>query len=301
MTNVLIDFSNGLADAVERAGRSVVAVNEGGHSGVSGTVWRENLVVTAEHTVRSREEVSVVLPSGTTSTAAIVGRDSTTDIAVLRLKANSVTLPEFADPAQLKVGNIVLAVGRRGESGLSASYGVLSAIGGPWRTWEGGRIDQWFRLDLAPYPGFSGGPLVDVQGRVLGINTSGARRSVMTIPKSTVDRVVEQLLQKGRITRGYIGIGVQPVALPAALRQELKLEQEHGLLVITISAGGPAEQTGMMIGDIILAVGGKSVTDLSDLLAALDPDAIGKPLQVRVLRGGTPAEVKVTIGERQRA
>jgi len=297
MKNVLMELSNDLANAVEHGGRAVVAVPEGGRSGVSGTVWREGVVVTAEHTIRGRDTVMLVGPSGDTLSASVVGRDPSTDIAVLRLAGGSPAVTGFADPAQLKVGNVVLALGRR-ETGLRASYGIVGFLGGAWRTWQGGRIDQSLRLDLNPYPGFSGGPLVDAGGRVLGINTSGPSRTAMTIPNPTVDRVVDQLLSKGRIVRGYIGIGGQPAEIPSTLREKLALKQNHGLLVITIANSGPAERAGITVGDIILAIDSSSIAEPGDLLAVLDPDTVGKTLRVRVLRGGTPTELAVTIGER---
>ncbi len=300
MVNALTEFSNELANAVERGGQSIVAVKEGGRSGVSGTVWREGIVVTAEHTIRGREEVTVVLPSGQAVSATAAGRDPSTDIAVLKAAGTASMLPEFADSSQLRVGHVVLALGRRVENSLRASYGIISALGGTWRTWEGGRIDQWLRLDLIPYTGFSGGPLVDAAGRVLGINTSGPRRTVLTIPRTTVDRVVDQLLSKGRITRGYIGIGGQPVIIPAALGDKLKIHDNRGLLVITVASGGPADKSGLTVGDIIFSIEGSPVAEPADLLSLLEPETVGKTLRVRVLRGGTPADFNVTIGERER-
>jgi S1-C subfamily serine protease len=297
MASTLMDFSNGLADAVEVAGKSVVAVLEGGRSGVSGTVWRDDIVVTAEHTIRGEDEVTLVLPSGGTVRASVAGRDPSTDIAVLKVN-DKLTAVEFADPVQVKTGHVVLAIGRRGEEGVSASFGMVSATGGAWRTWQGGKIDRYLRLDLNPYPGFSGGPLVDARGKVVGINTSGPRRSVMTIPNSTVDRVVDAVLKKGRIGRGYLGIAVQPVAFPEGAKNSLGLGRNRGLLVITVSESGPAEKAGLMLGDIIVAVEGAAVAHASDLQSALDPEKVGSAVGVRVLRGGKLQDVSITVGER---
>jgi S1-C subfamily serine protease len=289
MNAALIDLSNGFVNAVEQAGKSVVSVNEGGRAGVSGTVWRDGLIVTAEHTIRDQQELTIELPTGASSSATVIGRDPTTDVALLRLKDPVPATAEFADATHLRVGQFVLAVARRGSQGLAASHGIISASGGAWRTWRGGRIDQSFRLDLLPFAGFSGGPLVDVQGRVVGINTSGPRRSVMTIPATTVNRVVDQLLAKGHIVRGFIGVALQPVKLPNA----------RGLLVIMVEPGGPAEKGGMMVGDILLALGGNPLTDTADLQAALDPEQVGKTLKVRVLRGGQAQDLALTVAERQ--
>lgn len=301
MENTLLDFSNSLADAVERAGQSVVAVLEGGQRGVSGTLWREGVVVTAAHTIRGRDEVTVALPAGGTVKARVAGRDAGSDIAVLKLASNHAAPAKFGDAAPLRVGHFVLAVGRRKDEGLATSYGVISAIGGPWRTWQGGRVDRYLRLDLLPYPGFSGGPLVDVQGNVLGINTSGPRRSVLTIPASTVDKVATQLIEKGHIARGYLGAGFQPVQLPQAVQQALAEKHDVGLLIVTIAHDGPAEGAGLFIGDIVLAFDGKVLTDTADLQNSLDPESVGKPVRVQILRGGKATEVNVTIGERPRS
>ena len=290
MNTAFIDLSNGFADAVERAGKIVVSVNEGGPAGVSGTVWRDGLIVTAEHTIRDQHELTIALATGESSSATVIGRDPSTDIALLRLK-NPIpaTIAEFADATQLRVGQFVLAVARRGSQGLAASHGIISALGGAWRTWQGSRIDQSFRLDLLPFTGFSGGPLVDAQGKVIGINTSGPRRSVMTVPTATVNRVVDQLLAKGHIVRGFIGVALQPVKLPNA----------RGLLVIMVEPGGPAEKGGLMVGDIVLSFGDTSLTDTADLQAALDPEQVGKTIKLRVLRGGQVQDLGLTVAERQ--
>lgn len=297
MSSTLLDLSDGFANAVEHAGRSVVTVNEGGRAGVSGTIWRDGLVVTAEHTIRDEHELTIVLPSEAASSATVVGRDPSTDIALLRLQGNSPTAADFADAAQLRVGHFVLAVGRRPGQGLAASHGIISALSGAWRTWRGGRIDQSFRLDLLPFTGFSGGPLVDVQGKVIGINTSGPHRSVMTIPTATVNRVVDQLLSKGRIARGFLGVGLQPVKLASVPASSGGTTR--GLLVIMVEPSGPAEKGGLTIGDIVLAFGDKPITETADLREALDPEQIGKTMKVRILRGGQVNDLAVTVTERQ--
>lgn len=289
MNSALIQLSNDVAEAVEQAGKIIVSVNEGGRSGVSGTLWRDGLVVTTEHTIRGQQELTIELPNGASSSAKVIGRDATTDIALLRMKEPVRATTEFADAGRLRVGHFVLAVGRRGKHGLAASHGMIGALGGAWRTWRGGRIDQWFRLDLMPFTGFSGGPLIDAGGKIIGINTSGARREVMTIPAETVNRVVDQLLTKGQITRGYLGVGLQPVQLPKTGR---------GLLVVMVDPDGPAEKTGVMVGDIIVAVAGKSLKDSAELQIVLDPEQVGKTIQLGILRGGNALDLSVTVAER---
>lgn len=297
MPGFLTDFSNELADAVEHAGASVISVPEGGREGVSGTIWRDGIAITAEHTIRGLEEVAVILPSGETVKAAVAGRDYGTDIAVLKVPGAGPGA-KIADEAHTRVGEIVLSVGRRPEEGLAATYGLISAIGGPWRTGQGARIDRWLRLDLNPFPGFSGGPVVNARGEVIGMATSGARRTAATIPASTVNRVVDQLLQRGRVARGYLGVGIQPVAFPEGTARSLGIKGEHGLLVVMTEPGGPAANAGVLLGDIIVRVDGTELRGLHSLQGALDPDKIGQAVQVELVRAGQLVPVNVVVGER---
>lgn len=294
-------LSNDLANAVEKAGNIVVAVNARRRFPSSGVHWRQGIIVTADHTIRRDDEITVTLPDGRTVPATLAGRDSSTDLAVLKLQEANFPTAEIGDTASLRVGQMILAVGRSGESGLSASWGVISALSGAWRTWSGGRIDQFLRLDLSLYPGFSGGPLVDATGRVVGINTSGPRHMVLAIPAATVNRVVNQLMEKGRIARGYLGLGMQPVMLPDALKQALNLPSNGGVIVVSIEAGGPAEKGGVLIGDILVSFDGQPVSDTGDVLAMLGPESVGKTVKVQLVRGGASAEATITIGERPRS
>lgn len=297
MASSLVEFSNTLADAVEHAGGFVVGILEGGREGVSGTLWNDGFAVTAEHTVRGYDEVTVVLPSGGKTKATVAGRDAGTDVAVLKLNSKSAGAPLAVD-GSARVGEFVLAVGRRGTDGLAATHGVVSAIGGPWRTWQGARVDRWLRLDLNPFTGFSGGPIVNASGEVLGMATSGHRREVATIPASTVSRVVEQLLQRGRITRGYLGIGVQPVAFSEATRKAIGIENERGLMIATVAAESPAEKSGLLLGDILIAFDGSPVRGARSLQNALDPENVGKSIPVELVRGGKRSKLSVVVGER---
>jgi S1-C subfamily serine protease len=298
MASSLVQFSDNLADAVEHAGASVIAVPEGGREGVSGTLWRDGIAVTAAHTIRGHDEVTVVLPTGEKLQATVAGRDYGTDVGVLKLMGPTGSA-SLADESRSRVGEIVLSVGRRGSDGLAATYGIISAIGGPWRTWQGARVDRWLRLDLNPFTGFSGGPIVNAGGEVLGIAISGPRRSVVTIPVSTVEGVVNQVLQHGRVARGYLGIGVQPVAFPEATRQSLGISGERGLLVVTVASGSPAESSGLLIGDIIVTIEGSPVHGVRSLQAALDTENVGRSITLDIVRGGKMLKLPVIVGERQ--
>jgi S1-C subfamily serine protease len=298
-SGALINLSNGLADAVERVGRSLVAVDGRQRTPSTGIYWREGVIVAAEHTIEREGDITIILPDGNTTRARVAAADSGTDIAVLR--ADGLTLPpaEIGDASSLKVGHIVLAVARPGDIGLSATMGAVSALGGPWRTWSGGSIDSFIRPDLTLYPGFSGGPLVDTEGRVVGLNTSGLSRSMpLAIPASTVERVVGQLLSRGRVTRGYLGLGMQPVRLPENLASQLGLSSRNGLIVVSVEGNGPAEKAGLFVGDVIVALGGKGVSEPRDVQGLLDPDSVGKPLTATIVRGGERRDVEITVGER---
>jgi S1-C subfamily serine protease len=297
MPNTLVEFSNELANAVEQTGKAVVAVLEGGREGVSGTLWRDGIAITAEHTIRGREEVTVLLPSGSKATAQVAGRDHGTDIAILQVPSGLSPIA-IVDESQLRVGEVILAVGRRPEEGLAATYGAISSIGGPWRTWQGARVDRWLRLDLNPFTGFSGGPIINAHGQALGMATSGARRSAVIIPASTVNRVVDQLIKRGRIARGYLGVGMQPVAFPESARQALGRSADRGLLVVAVAPGSPAEKAGVLLGDIIVAVEGSPIDSIRSLQGVLDGENIGKSIAIDVVRGGQIAKVSAVVDEK---
>jgi S1-C subfamily serine protease len=299
MPNTLVQFSTELADAVESAGKSVITVLEGGRDGVSGTVWRDGVAVTTEHTIRSLDEVTVLLPSGTKTKVRVTGRDPASDVAILQVQ--DVPPIAIADEPQARVGDIILAVGRRETEGISATYGTISAISGPWRTWQGARVDRWLRLDLNPFTGFSGGPIVNVRGEALGMALSGPRRSAATIPASTLNRVVDQLVQNGRIARGYLGIGMQGVAFPEAIVQSLGLSKDRGLLVVAVAPGSSAEKGGILLGDIIVAADGSPIENVQSLQPFLDSERVGKTIVLDVVRGGQREKLSITVGERHRS
>jgi S1-C subfamily serine protease len=257
--------------------------------------WRPGIVVTAAHTVRVEEEIRVTWPDGRAAPASLVGRDPGTDLAVLRIGDTDWPVAEVGDSAELKVGTLVLAVGY----GPRASWGVISAVGGAWRTWRGGEMDRFLRVDLVLYPGFSGGPLVDASGKVAGLVTSGLWRQLeLAVPASTVTRIVDELLATGRISRGYVGLGLQPVVLPEALRRLAPGSEARGLIVVSLEADGPAARAGIMLGDVLVALEGTPLHDPGDLQAVLAGRRAGTAVTASVVRAGAPLGVAITLGER---
>jgi S1-C subfamily serine protease len=291
----LLTLSNDLAAAVERAGQVVFGVNARTRLGSTGVHWRSGLIVTANHTVRVDEDITVTRPDGRAIAATVAGRDPAIDIAVLKVDAPDVAVADLGESNAVRVGHLVLAVGR----GPCASWGVVSAIGeggGPRSV--GGAL---FSLDLTLYPGFSGGPLVNAQGQVIGVNSSGTSRHLqLAIPSAAVTRVVDELVRRGRLARPYLGVGTQPVSLPETLRQRFNLEQQTAVIVVAVQPSSPAASAGLLLGDIIVSLGGTSITDPGDLASVLRPDHVGQDMTVSVLRGGEPRDIRITVGERPR-
>lgn len=294
---VLVAFSDQLAGAVERAGASIVRVDARRRQSATGVVWSDGVVLTADHVLEREEDLTVGLPDGRKVAATIAGRDPGTDIALLRVEGAGASAIQRG-PAP-KVGHLALVVARPG-AGLETSIGVVSALVGAARTRRGGQLEGIIRTDATLYPGFSGGPLVDASGRMVGLATSYFGQGTgLAIPLETVDRVATALLSHGRVKRGYLGVTSQPVALPEALRTRHGLGQESGLLVVGVEAGGPAEQSGLMMGDVVVTLGGQPIRDTEDLRTALGPERVGQATAVRVVRGGEPRDLTVTVGERQ--
>lgn len=294
----LAGLSDELAGAVDRAGASVVRVEARRRQAASGVIWEaDGLVLTADHVLERDEDLKVGLADGRSIAAKVVGRDAGTDLALLRVEAQGLT-PVRQGPSP-RVGHLGMVVARPG-SGLETSIGVISALVGPARTWRGGRLEGLIRTDAALYPGFSGGPLVDTAGRMVGLATSHFGQGTGTaIPLETIARVTTSLQSHGRVRRGFLGLGSQPVALPQALRQKLGLSQDSGLLVVSVEPNGPAEQGGLIIGDVVVALGGQPVRDTEDLRQLLGPERVGQAATVRVARGGEARDLSVTVGERQ--
>lgn len=299
MTDVLQRVSEALAATVEVAGSGVVRVEARHRLPATGIVWSpDGVIVTAHHVVEQDDAIRVGLPNGQTVAATLAGRDPTTDLAVLRSQATDLTPPAWTEPdtPSLRVGHLVLALGRPRQS-VQATLGIVSALGASWHTPAGGLVDQYLHTDVVMYPGFSGGPLVDASGHVVGLNTSALLRGLsLTVPVPTLRRIVAMLLTHGRIRRGSLGVRTQPVRLPAALAQHLK--QETGLLLSAVEPGSPAEHGGLLLGDTLVALDGTPIRQPDDLLACMRPERIGAAVPVRIIRSGQVQELRVVIGER---
>jgi S1-C subfamily serine protease len=298
MSEILTNLSDALAATVEKSGSSIVRVEGRSRLPASGIVWSsDGVIVTAHHVIEQDENIKVGLPDGQTVPATLVGRDPTTDVAVLRAQASGLEVPTWLDAGDLKVGNLALALGRPGQN-VRATLGIVSALGRAWQTPAGGSIDRYLQSDVTMYPGFSGGPMVDAPGRFLGVNSSALLRggTTITVPTATVRRVAETLLAHGRIRRGYLGVGAQPTRLPEAMAAQLG--QETALLLVSVEPDSPAERGNLFMGDTIVSLDGQPVRHLDDLFALLNGERAGTPVPVRILRGGQTHELSVTIGER---
>lgn len=288
------ELSAAIADAVAEAAAWTVRVDARRRYGATGIVWSEGVVVTANHIVERDEDITVTSSDGTERAAIVAGRDPGSDIAVLRVDGLGGAASQ-ADAA--RVGMLVLALGRAGRGDIEASLGIVSAIGPSRRSRRRrARLEETIRPDVTMYPGFSGGPLIDVHGALLGMNTSAFRGGATTLPNATLAPIVEQLLAHRRLKRGYLGLTSQPVALPEALAGQAG--QESGLLVVAVESESPAASAGLMVGDILLGIDGDSIRDTDDLRSALDSERAGTPASLRIARGGDIQEVSATIGER---
>jgi S1-C subfamily serine protease len=296
--NILVELSDALADAAEKAGKSIVLVSARRRMPASGVAYAADLILTADHVVEREEDIKVTLPDGVEVSAKVAGRDAGSDLAVLRLERPVATVAEVAgSPARL--GQLALVLGRPSPEGIEASLGTVSAIGGPIRTGRGGMLERYIRTDSISYPGFSGGPLVAADGTVLGINTSGlARGSAVTIPADIAWGIADTLVNHGRIRRGYLGIRSQPVEIAEQLQKALRRGQGTGLLIVGIENDSPAAKGGLMVGDILVGVAGAAVSHHDELFTRLNGDTVGKPTPVEILRGGQVQTVNVVVGER---
>jgi S1-C subfamily serine protease len=293
----LLALSDRVADTVARVAPSIVVVEAPRRAGQSGFVWRPGVVVTAEEALEADDGISVILPDGQRVDATLVGRDPSTDVAVLRIAATGVPALALNAGVAPRAGELTLAVGRRRE-GPTANLGIVSVVGGPWRSLRGGQIERFIRLDLSLDRRSEGGVVLNAAGEATGMAVCGARRSVLSIPAATIERVAEQLLARGRIARGYLGLGLQPIRIDEALARSLSLSEPRGVIVISVDPQGPGHRSGVLLGDVVTAWNGEPVRGLREILQKLGPDAVGQTAELAILRAGKAATASVTVGER---
>lgn len=294
--SVLTALSDSMVRAVERAGAATARVDGRGGQSASGVIYRPGWVIAASHAVERRSGIQVELPDGRLAPAELAGRDPSSDLCLLRVETGGAPAAEPA-AEETQVGQIVLALGRPTSEGIQATLGVVGAVGGPLQAQGGRLLERFIRTDAIPYPGFSGGPLVDGDGRVLGINTSGfAPGASLAVPTAIAWRVADSLRQYGRVRRGYLGVQSQPVDLPAAAGMDGR--QQKGLLLVSVERGHPADQASLMVGDILIALDGALLEDHDQLLALLAADLAGREVPYAALRGGRLVQGKITVGER---
>jgi len=296
-TDLLRVLSGQMADAVERAASAMVQVRGRPRQPASGVVVGADTVLTADHVLERDDDLAVEAPDGRALPAQLAGRDPASDLALLRVPGLGLAPIAFAD-APARVGQLILAVGRPLSGGPMASLGIVSAVGGPLRSRRGAMLEQFIQTDATPYPGFSGGPLVDPTGAAVGVLTTGlAGGAALGVPAALARRVAETLASAGFIRRGFLGISSQPVQLPEG--QRAGLAQETGLLVVRVEPGSPASAGGLLLGDVLVSFDGQTLADTDDLQAMLGGERVGRAVPAQVLRGGALVDLQVTVGERR--
>lgn len=295
MNKSLKTISDGMASVVEAASATTVQVSGRRRQPASGVIWSaDGYIITAAHVLPRKHAPKVMLEDGSEHDAQVVGHDMSTDLALLKVEASGLAVPTWASIDDVKVGQMVMAVARP-TKGVQATMGIISAKAGGWRTGAGGGIDHYIQTDVLMYPGFSGGPLAAVNGSFVGLNSSALARGVsVTVPPTTLERVANSLLAHGEVKRGYLGIKTQPVRLPEAISKEIG--QESGLLLAGVEPGGPAETSGLLVGDIIVTFNDKVIRQPDDLLAELASIPSGQKNPARIVRGGQLNDVQVTAG-----
>jgi serine protease DegQ len=301
MASQLVELSNALASATELAAANVVAVHSESRGSASGVIWRSGVIVTSEHALRRDEDIRVTLADGRVAQATLAGRDPSTDLAVLKCAeaTNAVADANTGDPATLKPGSLILAVGRTRASGPIAAFGAVSLVAPERKTWTGVSLSPYVRLDVSIQPTAIGGAVVDAAGKIFGVITPRFGRFGSTLtPAATINNVVDTLLEKGRIPRGYLGVGLQPVRVPESLRQTLQREERTAVIVLEIEPNSPANNAGLMIGDIVVSLGGNNVSRPEDIHSKLHGSAIGKTFAIGFVRGGALQQAEIMIAER---
>ncbi len=294
---VISQLSRAVQAQVAAARGFAVAVRNRSHRHVSAMLWQPDTVVTSEQAVGDRDEYEVVTASGATATARIAGRDSGTNVLVLRTETPlaAATAPH----ATAAVGSLALALAADAEGGTTARLGLVSAVSPQWYSRAGGRIEQRIALDIRLGRTEEGGPVLDADGGLLGMSTLGPPGVVLVIPAATLDRVVPQLLRDGQVARGWLGLGLQPVAIPDPLRDAAG--QATGMMVMSIAEGGPGAVAGVTAGDILLTLDGTSMRGLRRVIGRLDDTSVGRTVELRLIRGGEVLALNLIITARPKS
>ena len=295
-TNPLQALSDSTAALVERTAAGIVSVHGGGRWPSSGIHWRSGIIVTAEEALENDDNIKLTLPGGRSVEASLVGRDPTTDVAVLRFQPDGL-LTAASGTALLRAGDAVLAVGAH-EGAPLVAFGVVALSSGPWRSSRGGTIDNLIRLDLSLSPVAEGGALIDGQGRVLGMTVLGPRRRALAIPTSTIERSVDQLLARGHVFRAYLGAGLRPLRGERQADSAATSGPGRGVLVVEVDPEGPSKRAGLLVGDVITSWNDKSIDRVRDVMHLLGPESVGSSVDLGLVRGGASAKLQVILGER---
>jgi S1-C subfamily serine protease len=290
----LAALSDAFADLAAMAAPAVVGLRAGGRGWISGVLWRPGLVVTSEQSLDTQEGIVAVLPGGKETPARLAGRDPGTNIAVLRIEGGEGGLRRAGTAP--RIGAMTVLAGSDGGGGITARFGLVQMAGPAWHSMAGGRIERLLRLDARLGRQEEGGPVLDAAGGLLGFSTFGPRRRVLVIPHETVDRVLDPLLKEGRVARGWLGLGLHPVEVPAQLREVAGCQA--GLMVVSLAPDGPAEQAGVLPGDILLDLDGRNVLHPRAVAELLGPERVGRPCSARLLRAGAVVTLTVTIAAR---
>ncbi|MCP3063106.1 S1C family serine protease [Myxococcus sp. K38C18041901] len=297
MSTDLSSLSQSLASVVERTAPSVVRVDARRRRSATGIVWSaDGLILTTSQVAEHDSHLQVSLADGRTLPAELIGRDGSTDIALLKVDATGLTPLPPAPLDGVKVGHLVVTVARPGRT-ARATLGMVSAHGEGWRTHAGGRVDRYLETDADLPPGFSGGALVDAAGQLVGVLSAAfSRTAAVVIPHDTLTRVTSSLREDGGIRRGYLGVGAYPVKLPQ--HQWAAAGTEAGLIFLSVDPEGPAQKAGLLIGDVLVSLDGQALHRVEDLLGYLGDAKSGTSIQARVLRAGEMKEVPMTLGRR---
>jgi len=297
MANLAQELSESLAGIVEKNGNGIVRVEARNGPPASGVVFSaDGVIVTTSHAVECEDGIEVGLPDGSTVSATLTGHDQATDLAVLKVNASGLSALEWGELDRLKVGHLVVALARPGRT-TRAALGIVGALGPEWRAPTGGKLDRYLQADVQMHPGYSGGALVDLNGKVLGLQSAGLmRRHSVAIPGSNVRRVVKSILEHGTVKRGFLGVGVYPVPLPEPLAKQVN--QSHGALVLSVQPGSAADKAGLVQGDVLISLDGNAVGHPGELAALLDEEKVGREITAKVGRAGQLQELKITVGSR---